>query len=123
VAEATPCPLGAASAADASYGLDPVNDPTDRVTGTYARSYSTSLTSPSLWNAQKKVFLSTEDDVSLAAKAKYVADKGIGRLMIWELAGDYAFDTAKNQYFMGTTLIDTINTGLKPQLSATLSRP
>jgi chitinase len=96
-----------------AYGLDPVNDPTDRVTGTYARNYNTTLTSPWLWNAQKKVFLSTEDDQSVAAKAKYVADKGIGGVMIWELAGDYVLDTAKNQYFMGTTMIDALNAGLR----------
>ncbi|MEV4316498.1 glycosyl hydrolase family 18 protein [Actinocrispum sp. NPDC049592] len=96
-----------------AYGLDPVNDPTDRITGTYTRNYSTSLVSPWLWNAQKKVFLSTEDDVSIAAKAKYVADKGIGGLMIWELAGDYRLDTARNQYVMGTTLIDAMNTAMR----------
>jgi chitinase len=59
------------------------------------------------------VFLSTEDDVSIAAKAKYVADKGIGGVMIWELAGDYKLDTAKNQYFMGTTLIDVMNVAMR----------
>jgi chitinase len=96
-----------------AYGLDPVNDPTDRVTGTYTRNYSSTMAAPWLWNAQKRVFLSTEDDVSLAAKARYVADKGIGGVMIWELAGDYAFDAAKNQYFMGTTLIDAINNGMR----------
>ncbi|ALG12763.1 chitinase C-terminal domain-containing protein [Kibdelosporangium phytohabitans] len=97
----------------AAYGLDPVNDPTDRLTGTYARNYNNTLTAPWLWNAQKKVFLSTEDETSIAAKAKYVADKGIGGVMIWELSGDYAFDSAKNQYFMGTTLIDALDTGLR----------
>jgi chitinase len=96
-----------------AYGLDPVNDPADRVTGTYSRNYNSTLTAPWLWNAQKRVFMSTEDEVSLAAKAKYVADKGIGGVMIWELAGDYALDTTKNQYYMGTTLIDALNTGMR----------
>ncbi len=96
-----------------AYGLDPVNDPADRLTGTYARNYNSTLVSPWLWNAQKRVFLSTEDETSIAAKAKYVADKGIGGVMIWELSGDYGFDTAKNQYFMGTTLIDALNTGMR----------
>jgi chitinase len=95
------------------YGLDPVNDPTDKLTGTYTRNYNGTLTAPWLWNADKKVFLSTEDDVSIAAKAKYVADKGIGGVMIWELAGDYAYDSVKKQYYIGDTLLTKINDGLR----------
>ncbi|TQF13701.1 chitinase [Myxococcus llanfairpwllgwyngyllgogerychwyrndrobwllllantysiliogogogochensis] len=91
-----------------AYGLDPVNDPTDRITGTYARNYSAALASPWLWNATKKVFLSTEDEESLGVKAQYVVDRGIGGLMFWELAGDYAFDPSRangqGEYFMGHTL-------------------
>src|SRR6266542_2250266 len=51
-----------------AYGLDPVNDPADRLSGTYARNYSSTLTTPWLWNSTKRVFLSTEDDQSVAAK-------------------------------------------------------
>lgn len=91
-----------------AYGLDPVNDPTDRVTGTYARNYSASVASPWLWNATKKVFLSTEDEESLGTKAQYVVDRGIGGIMIWELAGDYAFDQSRangqGEYYIGYTL-------------------
>jgi chitinase len=82
----------------ASYGV------TDKLTGTYTRNYSTALVAPWLWNAQKKVFLSTEDDQSLATKADYVVSHGIGGVMIWELAGDYAFDATKKEYFIGPTL-------------------
>ena len=46
-------------------------------------------------------------------KAQYVADKGIGGVMFWELAGDYAMDTAKNEYFMGNTLTKTLYDKLK----------
>ncbi|GLZ43043.1 glycosyl hydrolase family 18 protein [Actinokineospora sp. NBRC 105648] len=87
-----------------AYGLDPVNKPQDRVTGTYARNYDSTLVAPWLWNATKKVFLSTEDEQSAAVKAQYVADKGLGGVMIWELAGDYAYDQTKGEYFMGSTL-------------------
>lgn len=96
-----------------AYGLTPATDPTDRVSGTYNRHYDNTMVTPWLWNNDKKVFLSTEDEASLATKAKYVADKGIGGIMIWELAGDYAFDDAKGQYFMGDTLITKINDGLR----------
>ncbi|MFE2762509.1 chitinase C-terminal domain-containing protein [Streptomyces halstedii] len=74
------------------------------LTGTYVRNYDSTLVAPWLWNAQKKVFLSTEDEQSVAAKADYVVDKGIGGTMIWELAGDYDWNAAKGQYEQGSTL-------------------
>ncbi|MBF6051246.1 hypothetical protein GO002_04990 [Streptomyces eurocidicus] len=58
-------------------------------TGTYAEKYSDALEAPWLWNDAKKVFLSTENERSVDAKAKYIADKDIGGAMVWELAGDY----------------------------------
>ncbi|SES47388.1 chitinase C-terminal domain-containing protein [Actinokineospora terrae] len=87
-----------------AYGLDPTNKPEDRLTGTYARNYDSTLVAPWLWNAQKKVFLSTEDEQSLGTKAQYVVDRGLGGIMIWELAGDYAYDQTKGEWFMGNTL-------------------
>ncbi|MEU6073745.1 glycosyl hydrolase family 18 protein [Micromonospora sp. NPDC047074] len=87
-----------------AYGLTPATDPADRISGSYARNYSSALVAPWLWNAQKSVFLSTEDEQSLGAKADYVVNKGLGGVMIWELAGDYAYDQAKGQYVMGETL-------------------
>ncbi|WP_411970852.1 chitinase C-terminal domain-containing protein [Micromonospora peucetia] len=87
-----------------AYGLTPATDPADRISGSYARNYSAALVAPWLWNAQKNVFLSTEDEQSLGAKADYVVNKGLGGVMIWELAGDYAYDQAKGQYGMGETL-------------------
>ncbi|MER5766488.1 chitinase C-terminal domain-containing protein [Streptomyces sp. NPDC001985] len=75
-----------------------------RLTGTYARKYDSTLVAPWLWNAEKKVFLSTEDEQSIAAKADYVVSKGIGGTMIWELAGDYRWNAAKGQYEPGDTL-------------------
>lgn len=74
------------------------------LTGTYARKYDSTLVAPWLWNAQKKVFLSTEDEQSVAAKADYVIDRGIGGTMVWEMAGDYSWNAAKGQYEMGDTL-------------------
>ncbi|WP_411575015.1 chitinase C-terminal domain-containing protein [Streptomyces fradiae] len=83
-----------------SYGF-----PADtQLTGTYARKYDSTLVAPWLWNAEKKVFLSTEDEQSVARKADYVVDKGIGGTMVWELAGDYDWNAAKGQYEPGSTL-------------------
>ncbi|MET9994439.1 chitinase C-terminal domain-containing protein [Streptomyces mutabilis] len=78
------------------------------LTGTYARKYDATLVAPWLWNAEKKVFLSTEDEQSVRAKADYVVDRGIGGTMVWELAGDYAWDAGKGQYVPGSTLTDTM---------------
>ncbi|MEL3945937.1 MULTISPECIES: chitinase C-terminal domain-containing protein [Streptomyces] len=75
-----------------------------KLTGTYARKYDSKLVAPWLWNADKKVFLSTEDEQSVKAKADYVVDKGIGGTMVWELAGDYTYNSAKGQYEIGDTL-------------------
>ncbi|GLW54955.1 chitinase [Kitasatospora phosalacinea] len=76
--------------------------------GTYSRNYSSSLVAPWLWNADKKVFLSTEDDQSIGAKADYVVNQGVGGAMIWELAGDYKWDATANggkgEYVQGNTM-------------------
>ncbi|WP_433256745.1 chitinase C-terminal domain-containing protein [Streptosporangium sp. CA-135522] len=94
------------------YGLTPDTDPADRISGTYARKYSSSMVAPWLWNNDKKVYLSTEDDQSVQSKADYVAAKGLGGIMIWELAGDYAYypgrDGGKGEYFIGDTLTTKI---------------
>ncbi|MFH0245275.1 chitinase C-terminal domain-containing protein [Streptomyces sp. HK10] len=74
------------------------------LTGTYERRYSETLTAPWLWNERKRVFLSTEDEQSVNAKADYVVDKGIGGTMVWELAGDYGWNEARGQYETGDTL-------------------
>ena len=88
----------------AAYGLNPATNPQDQLVGTYTRYYDSTLVSPWLWNAQKRVFLSTEDEQSLGVKAQYVADRGIGGVMFWELAGDYGYDSTRGEYFMGSTL-------------------
>ncbi|MEU8892855.1 chitinase C-terminal domain-containing protein [Streptomyces sp. NPDC048442] len=75
-----------------------------KLTGAYVRKYDSSLVAPWLWNADTKVFLSTEDEQSVGAKADYVVDRGIGGTMIWELAGDYGWNAAKGQYETGSTL-------------------
>ncbi|MFD8533541.1 chitinase C-terminal domain-containing protein [Streptosporangium canum] len=95
-----------------AYGLDPA-DPEDRLTGTYTRNYDSTLVAPWLWNSTKKVFLSTEDDQSIGVKTGYVKDRGIGGLMIWELAGDYGWDAAKGEWFMGNTLTGQMYEALK----------
>ncbi|MFI6446164.1 chitinase C-terminal domain-containing protein [Kitasatospora sp. NPDC050543] len=87
----------------AKYGLSDT-----ALQGSYARNYSSTLVAPWLWNDDKKVFLSTEDEQSVAAKADYIVGQGAGGTMIWELAGDYRWDAAANggkgEYVQGSTL-------------------
>jgi len=87
-----------------AYGLDPVADPDDKLTGTYTRHYDNVAVAPWLWNDTKKVFISTEDEESMATKVDYVINNGLGGVMFWELAGDFDFDAAKGEYFMGSTM-------------------
>ncbi|MDN3380555.1 MULTISPECIES: glycosyl hydrolase family 18 protein [unclassified Pseudoalteromonas] len=86
------------------YGLTPEADVNDQLTGTYARHYDSVAVAPWLWNADKKVFLSIEDEESMATKVDYVINNGLGGIMFWELAGDFDYDSAKGEYFMGSTL-------------------
>uniref|UniRef100_UPI0025F95882 chitinase C-terminal domain-containing protein n=1 Tax=uncultured Microbulbifer sp. TaxID=348147 RepID=UPI0025F95882 len=86
------------------YGLDPANDPDDALSGSYVRNYDSVSEAPWLWNAQKNVFISTEDEESMDAKVQYVIDQGVGGIMFWELAGDYDWDAENGEYYMGDTL-------------------
>lgn len=87
-----------------SYGLDPNGNPDHALTGTYNRFYDAGAEAAWLWNDDKDVFLSIEDEQSMAAKVQYVIDNEIGGVMFWELAGDYDYDSANGEYFMGDTL-------------------
>ncbi|ANW22509.1 chitinase C-terminal domain-containing protein [Streptomyces clavuligerus] len=94
-----------------SYGLDPAR-PENRLTGTYQRHYSGELEAAWLWNPEKKVFLTTEDERSVNAKVQYVKDRGIGGVMMWELSGDYTRG-ADGQYVMGYDTTTRIADGLR----------
>lgn len=88
----------------AAYGLTPDTDPADQLTGTYARHYDSVAVAPWLWNAQKNVFISIEDEESMGTKVDYVINQGLGGIMFWELAGDFDYDAAKGEYFMGSSM-------------------
>ena len=100
------------------YGLDPANNPEDKMVGTYTRHYDSVAIAPWLFNAEKKVFLSIEDEESMKTKLDYVVNKELGGVMFWELAGDFDYDTQKGEYFMGSTMTrlayDTFNQASTP---------
>ncbi|MEU6155052.1 glycosyl hydrolase family 18 protein [Actinosynnema sp. NPDC047251] len=94
-----------------AYGLD-LTKPENRLTGTYQGRYDSALVAGWLWNKDKKVFLSTEDEQAIDAKAKYVKDNGLGGVMIWELAGDYA-KRENGEYGMGYDLTTRLDGALR----------
>ncbi|GGV32814.1 glycosyl hydrolase family 18 protein [Streptomyces spectabilis] len=94
-----------------SYGLDTTQQ-RNKLRGDYAEKYSSELEAPWLWNADKKVFLSTENERSIDAKAEYVKDNGIGGVMLWELAGDYA-ERPGGEYGMGYDLTTRLDKAMR----------
>lgn len=94
----------------ASYG-----SPTGPIVGSYQHNYDPVSATEWWWNPTTKVFLSGDSDLAITAKADYVADSGLGGVMIWEFAGDYDYDAVAGEYTMGDTLV----TKLHSTLSAT----
>ncbi|WP_201282304.1 chitinase C-terminal domain-containing protein [Chromobacterium phragmitis] len=96
----------------ASYGVDP-SLPINQLVGSYQRNYNATLAAPWLWNASKRVFLSTEDEQSLAQKAAWIDANNVGGVMFWELAGDYDWKPQRNngqgEYFIGNTLTNLLH--------------
>lgn len=54
----------------------------------YPRHYSPDTVAPWLYSPTTGIFISYEDPESLAAKATYVLDSGLGGAMFWELSSD-----------------------------------
>ena len=96
-----------------AYGLTPATDPDDTLQGTYTRHFDAATQTASLWNATRKSYLSIEDDQVMQRKVDYVVDKGIGGVMFWELAGDYAWHADRGEYFFGDTLTNIAYQGFK----------
>ncbi|MGL4996701.1 MAG: glycosyl hydrolase family 18 protein, partial [Deefgea sp.] len=89
----------------AQYGHD-VTKPAAQAIGSYIESYDDVAKSSWLWNPTKKVFLSTENEKSFAAKVQYAIDQGAGGIMFWEMAGDYSTpaQNGTSSYGMGSHL-------------------
>jgi chitinase len=54
----------------------------------YVRLYDSSAAAPYLWNASDSIFISYDDETSIAAKMQYVKSEGLGGVMFWEYAED-----------------------------------
>ncbi len=95
-----------------SVGLTPQTDVTDRRTGQYIRYWDDTTKTSWLWNAEKKVFLSTEDEQGIDAVTDLVKSTGAGGVMMWELGGDYSCPTdvqPDTPCGMGYTLTTRLN--------------
>ncbi|AQZ62539.1 Chitodextrinase precursor [[Actinomadura] parvosata subsp. kistnae] len=83
-----------------------------KMKGSYAEKYDSTLKASWLWNADKNVFLSTENNASIDAKIDYVKQNKLGGVMMWELAGDYT-QRANGEYGMGYDLTTRLDNGLR----------
>lgn len=54
----------------------------------FIRYYDSSAASPFLWNARDSIFISYEDEASIALRMKYLKEKGLGGVMFWEYTED-----------------------------------
>ncbi len=50
--------------------------------------YDSTAAAPFLWNERDSVFISYDDEVSIAAKMEYVKSRGLGGVMFWEYTED-----------------------------------
>lgn len=66
---------------------------------TYIRHWDNQAKVPWLYNKETKIMISYEDSESIAVKAKYVIQKGLGGMMLWDLGQDDS----------GATLLSTIH--------------
>ncbi|MGG7177939.1 glycosyl hydrolase family 18 protein [Clostridium paraputrificum] len=76
---------------------------------------------PYIWDSQKKVFLSFENERSIDERVKYIKDKNLGGALIWVMNGDYGLNpnykagsTNPNEgkYNFGNTLTSRLKKGL-----------
>lgn len=54
----------------------------------FIRYYDSIAQAPYSFNREKGLFATYDDAVSIAAKTKYVIEKGLGGIMFWQLSGD-----------------------------------
>jgi chitinase len=55
----------------------------------FTRYWDDSAKAPYLWNQEKKIFISYEDEESIRLKMEYLKQKGLGGVMFWEYSADY----------------------------------
>ena len=76
---------------------------------------------PYVWQGDKKVFLSFENEQSIDERVKYIENKNLGGALIWVMNGDYGLNpnyvkgsdkTNEGKYTWGDTLTKKLKVGL-----------
>ena len=70
----------------------------------FTRYWDTAAKAPYLFNAEKKIFISYDDEESVKAKCEYVKQYNLGGAMFWEYNND------KKEYLL-KTIADEFNYG------------
>lgn len=68
---------------------------------------------PHIWNAEKKTFLTFEDEQSIQERINFVDKNNLGGVLIWVMHGDYDYDEEKQEYTVGDTLTTMLHDQLK----------
>ena len=58
----------------------------------FKKYWDTTARAPYSYNAEKKLFATYDDSLSIAEKTKYVINKDLGGIMFWQLSGDKTED-------------------------------
>lgn len=83
---------------------------------------------PHVWQDKEKVFLSFENEQSIAERLKYIQEKNLGGALIWVMNGDYGLNpnyvpgsdnVNEGKYTYGNTLTKKLSDGLKKMGPAT----
>ncbi len=74
----------------------------------YVRHWDAEAQAPYLWNPEVRRFVTYDDPQSLAAKAAFVRERGLGGIMYWE-----------HRHDAGDELLDMLRTGLDAPAAAT----
>ncbi|KID73677.1 Sporulation-specific chitinase 2 [Metarhizium brunneum] len=61
----------------------------DEAKAPWVRTFDNKTMTPWLFNSESKVFISYDDQRSLAAKVKFAESKGLGGMMVWSIERDY----------------------------------
>lgn len=69
-------------------GIDYINFVNDINQNGYTRYWDESAQAPYLWNPEKRIFISYEDETSIQAKMDYLKKAGLGGVMFWEYSAD-----------------------------------
>lgn len=67
----------------------------------YQRHWDESAQAPWLYQPEQGIFITYDDPQSLAAKAGYIQENGLGGVMFWELTGDDERDSLLNTLYHG----------------------